>query len=341
MLAQSGRQQSILFVETPDLEHNVRLLTDTARLVAVGGPSSRISRWMALSRVCLAEIRRGELSAVHAHGIIPCILASVIVRSEGARVPIMYTPHGSRSLGTLRHFGKLAMLLARPFVRPGRSAAIVTVPREKADFRGWANTELIEAPVHQAYFDAARKPPPNQPLIITGGRRTPARSADIFAQLAVVLSAEELGLRFEWLGAASSASQLRLAAASVSLVPVDDDPSCADHMARGWLYVAPWFTRGFPLFLVQAMAAGLPCVALDCEQHREVIEDGLTGFLCATEQEMVRRIAQLVDDKSIRSRMGQAARDAVALRFSEEEFARRLLSTYRACTQASASPPGR
>ena len=71
------------------------------------------------------------------------------------------------------------------------------------------------------------------------------------------------------------------------------------------------------------------------------IEDGLTGFLCATEQEMVRRIAQLVDDKSIRSRMGQAARDAVALRFSEEEFARRLLSTYRACTQASASPPGR
>jgi glycosyltransferase involved in cell wall biosynthesis len=94
------------------------------------------------------------------------------------------------------------------------------------------------------------------------------------------------------------------------------------------MYVAPGSTRGFPLVLVQAMAAGLACVALDCDQYRDIVQDGRTGFLCASETEMVRRIAMLVDDAGLRAAMGAAARVSAHDRFSEANFDDKLLTAY-------------
>lgn len=144
----------------------------------------------------------------------------------------------------------------------------------------------------------------------------------------MLLSGEELGLDFTWLGTVPLAVEQRSRAANVNVVSIPDEQSCAVAMAAGWMYVAPWFTRGFPLFLVQAMATGLPCVVLDCEQHRQVIEDGKTGFLCASEQEMMSKIAMFVDSPELRRNMGEAARAVAAARFSESSFNDKLLTAY-------------
>ena len=76
------------------------------------------------------------------------------------------------------------------------------------------------------------------------------------------------------------------------------------------------------------MAVGLPCVAMDSAQHREVIRDGETGFLCRTERDMMACIATLIDSPSLRARIGQAAREEAKRRFGRSKFNARLLAAY-------------
>jgi glycosyltransferase involved in cell wall biosynthesis len=82
------------------------------------------------------------------------------------------------------------------------------------------------------------------------------------------------------------------------------------------------------LHLAEAMAVGLPCVALDCMQHREVIRDGETGYLCKTSGDMMECIATLIDDPSLRERIGGAARLEAQRRFLQSEIGARLLHAY-------------
>jgi glycosyltransferase involved in cell wall biosynthesis len=91
------------------------------------------------------------------------------------------------------------------------------------------------------------------------------------------------------------------------------------------------------------MAAGLPCVALDNAVHRSVVVDGVTGYLCADQDRLLARIAELVDLPQQRQRMGRAARDLARRRFSEGRFrvqlerALEVSTTSSTATRATAS----
>ena len=326
-LAKHGHVQHIVVIDAPEHRNNVGKFDEYAKVVRISKGANPMRRWRDLIRACREEVSRDGLDVVHVHGLVPFLLVSAGMRSSGTQTPVVYSPHGSRSLGTLRVAGKLAMLATYSAARAARSSAIVTARRDVEAFDGWTNSDVIESPVGNAFF-LARRSEAKKPLIMTGGRKNSLRSIEVFTQLAVLLSDEELGLEFHWLGQVPAGAQQRLRAAGVSVSPIVGDDDCAAHLAAGWMYVAPWSTHGFPQFLVQAMAAGLPCVARDCEQHREVIEDGKTGFLCASEQEMVRQIAVLVDDPVLRKTMGAAARASADARFSESNFDDKLLTAY-------------
>ena len=326
-LAKHGHTQHIVVIDSPEYRHNVRQFDDYAQVVRVAPAGNPFSQWRKAIRACREEITRDGLGVVHVHGLIPFLMISVGLGSLSGQTAVVYSPHGSRSLGTLRFAGKIAMLAAHSAVRRARSSAIVTVRREGEAFDNWGSTDIIENPVADVFFSVERVEA-QKPLIVTGGRKNTERSIEVFTQLAVLLSDEELGLEFHWLGTVPAGSKQRLRAANVSVDSIVNDQECAARMAAGWMYVAPWSTRGFPLFLVQAMAAGLPCVALDCDQHREVIDHGKTGFLCASEQEMVSQIAALVDNPELRMQMGAAARALAHARFSESNFDDKLLTAY-------------
>lgn len=323
-LATEGRIQKIIVIDVDAHRYNVEQLDVYATVIRIPKTGNPLGRWQAVFRACRSEFEKDGVGAVHVHGLLPFMLVSMGFLFNRIRTPVVFSPHGSRSLGNLRFPGRFALLAARSATR---TSAIVTVPSEAGVLGRQEETDIVESPVGDAFFLASRSEA-TKPLIVTGGRQGEVRSVEVFMQLAVLLSGEELGLKFIWLGSVPPAAEQGLYAANVKVLPVTHDQECAAHMAAGWMYVAPWFTRGFPLFLVQAMAAGLACVALDCEQHRQVIENGKNGFLCATEQEMVQRIAELVDDCSLRKTMGAAARALAEVRFSEENFKHKLLTAY-------------
>ena len=134
------------------------------------------------------------------------------------------------------------------------------------------------------------------------------------------MSEESLGLRFEWIGGADSLSESCLKAANVDVSDVTDEVERARRFGAAWVYVAPTSMSGFPVFLAEAMAAGLPCVAFDTVYHRDLIEHGVTGYLCRNEEEMVSHVAMLVDSPELRAMFGTAARREATRRFSKHRF---------------------
>ncbi|UFS72707.1 glycosyltransferase family 4 protein [Geomonas sp. RF6] len=76
-------------------------------------------------------------------------------------------------------------------------------------------------------------------------------------------------------------------------------------------------TESFGMALVEAMSCGIPVVAHDLEGMREVVQDGVTGFLVqpGDVQALAARIEELLADPALRSRMGSAAWRAMRERY--------------------------
>lgn len=84
------------------------------------------------------------------------------------------------------------------------------------------------------------------------------------------------------------------------------------------IFVLPSRWEGFGLAAAEAMAAGLPVVSTRVPGITEVIDDGRTGILVASENhdELVAAVARLVDDPALRQSIGQAGIARVAEHFS-------------------------
>lgn len=75
------------------------------------------------------------------------------------------------------------------------------------------------------------------------------------------------------------------------------------------IFVFPSINEGQPLALMEAMAAGLPCVALkECAGSRHLIEHGVNGLLCENNPESLSQsIELLINDFNLMERLGKQA----------------------------------
>lgn len=86
----------------------------------------------------------------------------------------------------------------------------------------------------------------------------------------------------------------------------------------------PAMMEHFGIVTVEAMAAGCIPVVLSYGGQREIVEHGVSGFLCSTLAEMVEYTFLLVADSSLRAQMRLAAQQRAQL-FSKDAFVQRVL----------------
>jgi len=100
--------------------------------------------------------------------------------------------------------------------------------------------------------------------------------------------------------------------------------SCADLM------VVPSAVENLPNTLLEAMACGLPAVALNVGGMADAVKDGLTGYL--VEQDDVAgfstKIMHLLDNIDLRAVMGKAARQLIEREFTSAIQADRFATLY-------------
>jgi glycosyltransferase involved in cell wall biosynthesis len=82
-------------------------------------------------------------------------------------------------------------------------------------------------------------------------------------------------------------------------------------------------SEGMPTVILEAMAAGLPVVATDVGAVREVVEDGVNGFLVPPGDDVAiaAAVERLVADRELRARLGAAGRALVERRCALEPLA--------------------
>ncbi len=89
---------------------------------------------------------------------------------------------------------------------------------------------------------------------------------------------------------------------------------------------------------LEALAAGCPIVATDTGGTREVVADGVTGFLTAVSDvdAMAAHLRTLASDDTLHSRMATASRERAARLFDLEAVTNRHLAVYRAAIARNA-----
>ncbi len=89
--------------------------------------------------------------------------------------------------------------------------------------------------------------------------------------------------------------------------------------------------EGLPRAIPQALAAGKPVVAFDCDGAREVCIDETTGILLAPGDlhGLTESLVRLADDPRLRCRLGEAGRELVRKEFTIQIMVERLHSLYQ------------
>lgn len=75
----------------------------------------------------------------------------------------------------------------------------------------------------------------------------------------------------------------------------------------------------------QYMGAGIPAVASPVGVNRELLRDGVDGYLAETDEEWLSRLTRLIDEPDLRLAIGRRARATIEERYSGEVWAARVL----------------
>jgi glycosyltransferase involved in cell wall biosynthesis len=163
-----------------------------------------------------------------------------------------------------------------------------------------------------------------------------ASDPDAWVLLVQRLTDSRNGVRCEWIGGGEGEEKARTDLTNMNLLmKVSVTGALASEQARERM-------RGLDIFVrysrgeaasgavLEAMALGLPVVASDAPAHRDLVEDGTSGFLVKNEVELLERCQLLIDDAGLRRKLGEAGRERVRREFSLEAMISGLSRLYSA-----------
>jgi glycosyltransferase involved in cell wall biosynthesis len=111
----------------------------------------------------------------------------------------------------------------------------------------------------------------------------------------------------------------------------DEDKAQFLGGARALLFPIDW-PEPFGLVMIEAMACGTPVIAWNCGSVREIVEDGVSGFIVNSAAEALRAIERVptLDRQRVRATYERRFTSTVMAKAYLEVYARRLESAARA-----------
>jgi glycosyltransferase involved in cell wall biosynthesis len=329
-LAAAGARQFIVYsprAETPaNLAGRFPAGVEFARVPAARGLHLAFAR--DFHAALAGTVRAFEPDVLHLHSS----KAGFVGRAARAvhRWPcrVLYSPHGlsfldpeARARNAL--FRSLEWLAARDGSVPvgcgrGEAELLTRLSRRPA---------LLLENCIEDFFLGIERQPASVPIIVTVGRLSRQKAPDSFAAVARHVRARIPGARFIWVGDGEPHYRRLLEAAGVELAGWCNREAVAGYLARAHLYLQTSRWEGLPIAVIQALAAGLPCVVNDCVGNRDAVSHGVDGFVENSATALAAAVVRLLADGQLRERFGAAARSEATRRFSRAAFrvqARRL-----------------
>ncbi len=310
-------------------------------------------------RELVAILRRERFDVVHTHNPKPGVMGRVAARIAG--VPgVMNTVHG---------------LYATPEDRPRRRAAVLAAEwlaarcsdlelYQSAEDLAWVRrrhlvrsdrsihlgngVDLTAFTPERAEEERIRKLRAelgigeDELVVGTVGRMVREKGYEELFRAARIVRERVPGARFLAVGAADTDKADALTAEAIEAVRDDvvftgwrEDVS--DLMAVMDVFVLPSWREGMPRSAIEAAASGLPLVLTDIRGCREVVRDGVEGFLVPVRDpvRLADGIERLLVDPSLRSRSAVAARARAEERFDERRVTRTVVDATRSLLGAA------
>jgi glycosyltransferase involved in cell wall biosynthesis len=234
----------------------------------------------------------------------------------GSRPPVVVSEHSDPERHPLP--GAWRTLMRATY---GRAAAIVTPnaetrnlfpPRLRARVRVIPNP--IPAPPARGRFPDAR---PDR-LVVSIGRLSEEKGQDRLLEAFARVADGRPGWRLVVAGEGPERGALEALRDRLGLQTRAELPGLVQDvgalLARAELYVLPSRREVFPMALCEAMAAGLPVVAMEYRPGvREIVHDGVDGIVVPGEDAaaLAAAMARLMDDEDERRRLGSRAVEVV------------------------------
>ncbi len=283
-------------------------------------------------------LRRLRPDIVHAHSSKAGFLARVAVRCAGG-VPTVYTPHCFAFLSDspLRGLYRACERWAARWT--GR---LIAMSREEC---AWAHdgarglrmptdrVRLIPNGIEVGEWVPRRER--TQPVIGFVGRMCRQKGPDFFLAVARRIRQARPDMHFlmlgdgPWRGWVEGRLMRTGMDDCVTVRTARDEIAVAEHLMEMDVLVLPSRWEGLPYTLLEAMAAGVPVAAMAGGGVSDVIEDGISGLLCAVgdvEGLAVRALA-LVNDRELAGRIRAGARARMA-DYTLRQMVERIATVY-------------
>ena len=295
-----------------------------------------------------SHLRREHYDLVHAHASKPGFL--VRLAAIGTNPPVLYSPHCfAFHAGAGRMAATVVAALERLAARylTTRIVVVADGERELARQYGIGSDELFvtvytgidprpySLPVDKATLKASLNVPANAKLVGAVGRLNAQKSPLDFVRAAGIIHKQLPDVHFAWAGSGPLEDSARQLGAELGLngvlhfagyrMDVPDLLQCMD------CFVLPSLWEGFPIVLLEAMAAGAPIVATNIPGNDEAIRSGVDGWLVP--ERNPEALAQSALDLLTNPQRADAFRNSsmqrVEQKFSRQAMLENLASVYR------------
>lgn len=200
--------------------------------------------------------------------------------------------------------------------------------------------------------DRAVERPPGRPVVLFAGRLRTRKGVAVLVEAFSRLRREHPEATLVVAGDGEQRAALEAQVRALGLGGAVRFAGAQPRSAMpGWyaaadLFCLPSLYEGFPLAILEAMAAGLPVVATAVSGIPEAVEDGVTGRLVPPEDAtaLARTLAELAADPEAARRMGEAGRSRVEAELSIPRIAAAYLELWenspeRPSTESSTKRP--
>jgi len=285
---------------------------------------------------------RHEYDVIHIHtGATTTALAGVLAgRWLNKPTVLKITTSGERN--DIRRFRDGSRLpAARQLAGLLRSATRVVTLNDEATHElladGFHPKQIIHIPNG---VEVDRIPPKSRydvetwPNIMYIGRLHPAKGLDVLLESLAQLP-PALAWRITLVGSgparAALAQQTNALGLEDRVIFSGEVTDVLPYLQRADIFVLPSRAEGISNSLLEAMAAGLPCVVTDNAGNRRVLTHGETGLLVpmGDAETLASTLASLLEDARLRERLGCAARHFVVAHFSMAQVVEAYLSLYQ------------
>lgn len=340
-LAEAGVPQVLLFSRRPDTPPDAVLQFDSrVQMVEISPPGrANLAYFRALRHAMLAQLEdgEGETTVVHLHSSRAGFLGrlGLLGLRRGQRPRIFYSPHGLAFLNR-RYLLPSLVYTALEWLAARVDSTLVGCSRSEAQLLtrlGRQPARVLENAVDDSFF-AIEGRPTEPPLVVSMGRVCYQKAPELFAAMAAHFQIAEVPVRFVWIGCGDAASEARLRAAGVQVTGWLQRDEVQHLLSQASVYVQTSRWEGMPLSVLQALAAGVPCVVSNAVGNRDAVRQGITGFVVGRLDEGMVCLRRLLSDDALRQRFAEAARRDALERFSNASFRDRLCRLYGVLPQS-------